>query len=170
MSKKGKLIFRISIALNIILIAVVAWNYMKMNFVMDQVVLTEVQINLVELEGLIKYQMEDNWSNPNVVTAELRDILDGISLGITTGEQLGTISERDKVILTKLYHRLYQYPTDELYRLATVTEIDQKNFEELREILRDAGFGLNLQVGVEFEYFIEKAEKLEKNIEVPLNN
>jgi hypothetical protein len=53
---------------------------MKLNFVM-----TEVQNNLVELEGLIANQKDNNWSEPNLVTTELGDVLNGIWLGITTG-------------------------------------------------------------------------------------
>ncbi|MGG0664574.1 hypothetical protein ABE042_10750 [Viridibacillus arvi] len=102
MSKKRKLVFRISIGLNILLIAIIVLGFIKMNFVKEQVLVTEVQRNLVELEGLIAEQSDDNWSNPNLVTTELGDVLNGILLGITTGEQLGTLSKADKETLEKL--------------------------------------------------------------------
>ena len=73
-----------------------------MNFVKEQVLVTEGQTNLVELEGLIANQIEDNWSEPNLVTTELGDVLNGIWLGMTTGEQLGTLSNSDKTILNRL--------------------------------------------------------------------
>lgn len=87
-----------------------------MNFVKEQVLVTEGQTNLVELEGLIANQIEDNWSEPNLVTTELGDVLNGIWLGMTTGEQLGTLSNSDKTILNRLYTLLNQYSTDEIYR------------------------------------------------------
>lgn len=102
LSKKRKLVFRISIGLNILLIAIIVLGFIKMNFVKEQVLVTEVQRNLVELEGLIAEQSDDNWSNPNLVTTELGDVLNGILLGITTGEQLGTLSKADKETLEKL--------------------------------------------------------------------
>jgi hypothetical protein len=169
LGKKRKLLFRISIGLNIILIAIVALEYIKMNFIKEQLFVTEVQHNLVELEGLIANQSDDNWSEPNLVTTELGDVLNGISLGMTTGEQLGNISKGDKEILNNLYYKLKQYPNDELYSFVALNQEDRKNFEELQETLRDAGFGLKIQVSSNMDYFMNQAEKLEKNIKDPLN-
>ncbi|WP_018930720.1 hypothetical protein [Gracilibacillus lacisalsi] len=164
MSKKRKLIFRILIGVNILLIAIVIWGFIKMNFVKEQVLLTEVQYNLVELEGLIAHQSENNWSEPNLVTTELRDILEGISLGITTGEQLGTLSNSDKQTLNRLYSKLHQYPNDELYRFVDLTEDDKKNFEQLREMLRDVGLGLNMSISSSMDSFMKQAEELEEKL------
>lgn len=169
MSKKRKLAFGFSVGINILLIAIIALGMVKINFVKEQVLLTEVQQNLVELEGLIAHQTEHNWANPNLVTTELGDVLNGIWLGMTTGNQLGTLSNNDKEILNKLYSKLNQYPNDQLYSFVDLTEKDKENFEELRGILRDAGFGMNIQVEGNMKFFINQAKRLEKNIEVPLN-
>ncbi|WP_208586163.1 hypothetical protein [Gracilibacillus suaedae] len=166
MSKKRKLIFRILIGLNILLIAIVIWGFIKMNFVKEQVLLTEVQYNLVELEGLIAHQSDNNWSEPNLVTTELGDILEGISLGITTGEQLGTLSNSDKKTLSLLYSKLNQYPNDELYSFVDLTEDDKKNFEQLREILRDVGLGLNISISNSMDPFMRKVEELEEKLKL----
>ncbi|EKN62605.1 hypothetical protein P9E76_12680 [Schinkia azotoformans] len=169
MSKKGKLLFRISKGLNILLVVIVAWGIIKMNFVKEQVLVTEVQNNLVELEGLIAHQMDNNWSEPNLVTIELGDVLNGIWLGKITGEQLGTLSKSDKKTLERLYLKLRQYPYDELYRFADVTDEDKRNFEELREILREVGLGMNITISADMEAFMKQAEELNKKIESPLN-
>ncbi|MFE3574013.1 hypothetical protein [Lysinibacillus sp. NPDC059133] len=169
LSKKKKVLFRISIGLNIFLIAIVAWGIIKMNFVKEQVLVTEVQHNLVELEGLIKNQIDDNWSEPNLVTTELGDVLNGIWLGMTTGKQLGALSKSDYDILEHLYSKLNQYPNDELYRFVDLTEEDKKNFEELRETLREVGLGLNIAISADMDSFINQAEKLNEKIKYPLN-
>lgn len=166
LSKKRKLLIRISIGLNILLIAIVAWGILKMNFVKEQVLVTEVQHNLVELEGLIANQSDENWSDPNLVTTELEDVLNGIRLGITTGEQLGTLSKIDKEILEKLYSKLNQYPNDELYSFVDLTDEDKKSFEELRDILRDVGLGLNISIS---DSFMKQAEELVEKINSPIN-
>lgn len=72
MSKKRKLFFRLSIGLNILLLAIVAWGIMKINFVKEKVLFIEFQHNLVELEGLIAYQIDENWSEPKLVTTFTR--------------------------------------------------------------------------------------------------
>ncbi|MFE8696064.1 hypothetical protein ACFYKT_06830 [Cytobacillus sp. FJAT-53684] len=169
MSKKRKVLFRISIGLNILLVAIVAWGFIKINFVKEQVFITEVQSNLVELEGLIAHQSVDHWSEPNLVTTELGDVLNGIWLGMTTGEQLGTLSKSDKEILEHLYSKLSQYPTDELYSFIDLTEEDKQNFEGLRKTLREVGLGLNISISNNMDSFISKAKALNEKIESPLN-
>ncbi|MEK5333754.1 MULTISPECIES: hypothetical protein [unclassified Lysinibacillus] len=169
MTKKKKVLFRISLGLNIFLIAIIAWGIIKMNFVKEQVLVTEVQHNLVELEGLIDNQIQDNWSNPNLVTTELGDVLNGIWLGMNTGKQLGMLSNSDNYILEHLYSTLKQYPNDKLYSFAELTEEDKKNFEELRETLRDVGLGLNMTIRADMDTFINQAEELNKKIKYPLN-
>lgn len=166
MNRKRKLIFLVSIGLNMVLIAFVAWGYVKMNFVKGQIFFTEVQSNLVELEGLIANQMKNNWSEPNLVTTELGDVRNGIWLGITTGDQLGTLSKSDKGILNDLYYKLGQYANDELYSFADVSEADKTNFEELRGILRDAGFGMKIQYSNNMKSFMNRAEDLRDKITI----
>lgn len=140
-----------------------------MNFVKEQVLVTEVQNNLVELEGLIENQIDDNWSEPNLVTTELGDVLNGIWLGMTTGKQLGMLSKSDNDILVHLYSKLIQYPNDELYRFVDLTEEDKKNFEELRETLREVGFGLNISISGDIDSFLKQVEELNEKIKYPLN-
>lgn len=147
---------------------IVGWGMMKMNFVKEQVLVTEVQNNLVELEGLIAHQMDDEWPEPNLVTAKLDDILNGIWLGITTGEQLGTLSENDKEVLGHLYSKLNQYPHDELYSFTELTEEDKQNFEDLRKTLREVGLGLKLTISANMDSFMSQAEALNNKDETPL--
>ncbi|CAG9609443.1 hypothetical protein [Pseudoneobacillus rhizosphaerae] len=169
MTNKRKWVFRISIVLNILLFTIVVWGIVKMNFVKEQVLITEVQSNLVELEGLIASQMEDNWSEPNLVTTELGDVLNGIWLGKTTGKQLGTLTYSDQRILEQLYSKLYQYPNDKLYSFVDLTEEDKKNFEELRKTLREVGLGLNISIIASMDSFMKQAEELNEKIRSPLN-
>lgn len=169
LSKKKKLLFRFSIGLNILLVAIVAWGIIKVNFVKEQVLVTEVQNNLVELEGLIANQMDNNWPEPNLVTTELGDVTNGIWLGMTTGKQLGTLSKSDKEILENLYSKLNQYPNDKLYSFVDLTEEDKQNFEDLRKTLREVGLGLNITISANMDSFMSQAEELNEKIESPLN-
>ncbi|KIY20591.1 MULTISPECIES: hypothetical protein [Mesobacillus] len=168
MNKKRKSLFGISIGVNILLVAIVAVGMVKMNFVKEQILVTEVQNNLVELEGSIAKQMEDNWSEPNLVTTELGDVLNGIWLGMTAGQQIGTLSESDKKILERLYSKLNQYPNDELYRFADLTDEDKQDFEKLRATLREVGLGLNITINANMASFMSQAEELNNKIESPL--
>ncbi|MCL7749593.1 hypothetical protein [Halalkalibacter alkaliphilus] len=99
MNKKQKILFRISIALNILLVIVLAWGYIKINFASEQIFITEVQDNLVELEGLIAHQIENDWSEPNLVTVKVGEVMTGLWLGMQTGENLYSVSSKDKQLL-----------------------------------------------------------------------
>ncbi|MEC1759856.1 hypothetical protein [Schinkia azotoformans] len=169
MSNKSKAVFRISIGLNILLIAILAWGIIKVNFVKEQIFVTEVQNNLMELEGLIAHQIDNNWLEPNLVTTKLGDVLNGIQVGTTTGEQLGNLSKGDKKILRNLYLKLNLYPHDELYSFVDLTIEDKKNFEDLRENLRDVGLGLNIPLYSDMDSFTKQAEELEGKINSPTN-
>jgi hypothetical protein len=160
LKKKWKIILGASIGINIILLLVVIFGLIKINFVKEQVLVTEVQQKLIELEGLIAYQSEQRWSEPNLVTTQLRDVLNGIWFGITTGEQLGNLTKEDRDTLSSLYSALIQYPNDELYRFVEVTEEDQKKFEELREILREAGLGLHMTISPDSDSLLSQAEDI----------
>ena len=103
------------------------------------------------------------------MTTELGDVLNGIWLGIKTGGQLGNLSKNDKETMNNLYNKLNQFPNDEIYRFADLTEEDKENLEELQEILREVGLGLNIQVNGNMKYFINQAEELVGKIEVPLH-
>lgn len=69
-----------------------------MNFVKEQILVTEVQHNLVQLEGLIAFQIDKNWAEPNLVTTKLGDVLNGLWLGMTTGSQLGILDGSPYII------------------------------------------------------------------------
>lgn len=127
----------------------------------DQVFNTEVQDDLVELEGLIANQKENQWSTPNLVTTKMGSVLNGLWLGITTGNQLGTLSKKDKEILQRLYMKLLQFPKDELYRFTDLTETDKENFEELRAVLREVGLGMNISID---ENFYKQARHLKEKL------
>lgn len=131
---------------------------------------TEVQRKLIELEGSIGEQLENNWSEPNVVTTALGGVLNGIEIIIKTDEYLGNLSidERD-IIWNGLYDKLSQYPTDEKYNFSTLTEKDKQNFEELRIKLREAGFGVGIQVSVDKQYFLNQVSEFIDIIHMPLN-
>ncbi|WP_059173117.1 hypothetical protein [Bacillus sp. FJAT-27445] len=169
MSKRRKLLFHFSIGLNIVLIAMLTWSYIKMNFANDLIFIKDVQNNLVELEGLIANQMDKGWPEPNLVTTELGDVLEGLQLGLTIGGYAGTLSQTEKEVLQKLHSKLRQYPHDELYKFTEVSEEDRQNFVELRAKLRNAGLGMSITISEDMDYFMKQAEQLEKDINVPLN-
>ncbi|WP_078554294.1 hypothetical protein [Bacillus alkalicellulosilyticus] len=164
MSKKMKLLFSISIGLNIFLITIVVMTMIKTNFVKEQIFVTEVQSNLVQLEILIAYQIDNEWSEPNLVTSKIGDVLNGLRLGITTGNQLGTLSKSDNDILESLYSNLSRFPTNGVYNFVELNDEDISNFENLRETLRKVGLGVNITISANINSFMRQAEGLNEKL------
>ncbi|MFS1513788.1 hypothetical protein VQL36_15290 [Chengkuizengella sp. SCS-71B] len=164
MNKKQQIIFRSSIITNIFLVIIIIWGFINTNFVKEQLIFEQVQHNLVELEGLITHQKKYNWSEPNLVTTEVRDILNGIYIGVSTGKYLKTISSSDIRTLENLASILRQYPHDELYEFSTLTTEDKQNFEELQIKLREVGLGLRITISKDWDSFMDQIKTLEENL------
>ncbi|MGE8204601.1 hypothetical protein ACQKP0_08555 [Heyndrickxia sp. NPDC080065] len=110
MTKKQKIIFRSSIIANTIFVLLIGWFFININFTSEQLFFTEVQENLVELEGLIAQQKDNNWSEPNLVTTKLGDVLNGIDLSLSNAKHLMSVTNGDREILVKLASKLRQHP------------------------------------------------------------
>jgi len=165
-STKKKIFFRISIVVNILLVIVVAWGYIKINFASEQILLTGVQRNLIELEGLIAHQIKNDWSEPNLVTVKVGDVLSGLWISMQAGEHLNSVSSKNKRTLNKFYNQLIaQYPYDRLYSFTNVSEPDKEHLTELREYLRDVGLGLNISKSGDMGTLMNKVESLTEKIE-----
>jgi len=155
---------------NIIFVLLIGWLILNIHFANKQLFYREVQENLVELEGLIAHQKDNNWPEPNLVTTKLSKVLDGMYLSLDNAKYLKIISNSDKEILEKLTSKLRLYPQDETYRFSNLTQEDKKNFELLQSKLRDAQLGLNITIYNDWKSFMSKSKVLEESIEVPLDN
>jgi hypothetical protein len=168
LNKKQKILFRSSIFINFILALILVWGIVATNFSNDQLFYTEVQDNLVELEGLIGHQQRNNWSEENLVTQKLNEVMDGLYIALNNGKYTKTLSKSDREIYENLLSKLRQYPQDQQYEFTKLTQEDRENFVALRTKLRNVGLGLNLTNQTEFESFIDEIKALEESIEAPL--
>lgn len=169
MSKKQKMLFRSSIFVNILVVLILVWGNITVNFSNDQLLYTEVQDNLIELEGLIGHQQQNNWSQANLVTQKTNEVLDGLYISLNNGKYTKTISKNDREILEKLFSKLRQFPQDKQYEFITLTPEDKENFVALRTKLREVDLGLNITNNHHFDSIFDQLQSLEESIEAPLN-
>lgn len=118
----------------------------------------DIQYKLVELEGLIAFEEENNWSTPHLVTNKLSNIVDLLYLGIDANRKWLWTSAEDVTVLEKLYSKLSQYPVDELYKHAVLEAEDKEHYVELRAMLREAGIGMRISHGYDWGLFIQKVK------------
>ncbi|MED4404114.1 hypothetical protein [Metabacillus fastidiosus] len=160
MSKKQKTIFVISLLVNALLIVCLAIGYLRISLVHKELFYSEVQYKLVELDGLIEHQKKNDWSDPNLVTTQLGDVLNGLDVAINSGKYSSWLSNNERMTMERLDYTLRLYPHDELYKFSVLTESDKKEFEDLQSKLKNVGFGMNMTISKDWKTFINKSEKL----------
>lgn len=160
MSNKKKIIFIVSLLLNALLLIFLVIGYLKMNLVHKELFYSEVQYKLVELDGLIDIQKHNKWENPNLVTAQMSDILNGIDVSTNSGNYSGWLSNKDRMKMEKLRSGLSRYPHDELYEVSVIAQSDKKRFEDLQLELQNAGIGMGIQINNDWKSFISKVEEM----------
>ncbi|KAB2334511.1 hypothetical protein F7731_14985 [Cytobacillus depressus] len=160
MSKKQKTIFVISLSVNALLIVCLVIGYLKISLVHKELFYSEVQYKLVELDGLIEHQKKDDWSEPNLVTTQLGDVLNGLEVATNSGKYSGWLSNDERMTMERLNAALRQYPHDELYRFSVLTQSDKDSFEDLQAYLQNIGFGMNMTISNDWKTFINKSKKL----------
>lgn len=160
MSKKQKTIFVVSLLINALLIVCLVIGYLKMNLVHKELFYSEVQYKLVELDGLIEHQKQNDWSESNLVTTQLGDVLNGLDVATNSGKYSGWLSNDERMTMERLDNALRQYPHDELYKFSVLTQSDKNDFEDLQSKLQNVGFGMNMTISNDWKTFIKKSGKL----------
>ncbi|MFS1519476.1 hypothetical protein V1503_23915 [Bacillus sp. SCS-151] len=164
MSKKQKTIFIVSLVVNALLIVWLVIGYQKMSLVHKELFYSEVQRKLVELDGLIEHQKRNDWSDPNLVTTQLSDVLNGFDVATKIGKYSGWLSNGERLTMEQLDVALRQYPHDELYEFSVLTQNDKNDFEDLQSKLQNVGFGMNMKISRDWKTFINKSEELLRSV------
>lgn len=160
MSKKQKTIFGLSLVINAFLIVYLVNGFLQMSLNHKELFYSEVQFKLIELDGLIENQKENDWTEPNLVTTQLGDVLNGIHVATSSANYTGWLNNDDQETMESLNNTLSQYPHDELYEFSVLTQSDKNDFEDLQLKLQNVGIGMNMTSNNDWESFIERVEEL----------
>lgn len=160
MSKKQKTFFGLSLVINVFLIVYLVNGFLQMSLNHKELFYSEVQYKLIELDGLIENQKENDWTEPNLVTTQLGDVLNGINVATSSANYTGWLKNDDQETMESLNNTLSQYPHDELYEFSVLTQSDKNDFEDLQLKLQNVGFGMNMTSYNDWEFFIDSVEEL----------
>ncbi|RPF56136.1 hypothetical protein [Aquisalibacillus elongatus] len=140
---RKKAIFGTLVVLIVVLVMIIIWGFNKMNYVTEQVV-TDIRQDFIQLEDRISSQREDQWSEPGLVTTKVEELMNGIGLAWNIGSSLNTFSQSEEEFFYHLNGSLQQFDyrteSEPLGVYSDLSSEDQKNYEELGEILREVGF------------------------------
>ena len=165
MDKKIKIIISVLVVSNVLLISIVAWGFNQMKYVTERVLVVDVADNLFALNNKITHQSDNEWADPSLVTDEVVNTLEGISLSMNVADTSNTLSEKDLEILWQLWGVLsgYRpYPMDTFDSYSNISEQNMNDFEQLGQVLSEVGIDIKNanEFGWETESLIETFEEL----------
>ncbi|WP_047985635.1 hypothetical protein [Ornithinibacillus californiensis] len=165
MSKKSKLFLSISIGLNILLVLHLISEYTNKQEIKETVLFSEVYDNLEELEGTIANQINNDWTEPKLVTAQLEETISGFYLSSITSQRLGMLSDEEDRIMDNIYLELNSY----LNKSYDLTEQSKEDLEQLRLMIREVGIGTDIWRGELNNVMKDIKEKLNKLSSIIIN-
>lgn len=122
----------------------------------------QVQTDLVELESAIRYQMDQNWQDDNVVLEKMEDIKEELNSFMKLGQTLGRLTKEQERELSILYNYVSKYPDYTGVPNTVLSSADRKKLEVLASNLPKAGWGMNISYSGDWDSFSEKLNKLLK--------
>jgi hypothetical protein len=150
--------------LTIISILVVNENYKlreRVDSVKHTLTLSQIQWDLVQLEGAIANQIETQWMQPSHVSEKVGDVLQDIMVILEVNSGISVLSEQEKDYLNSLYHSLSDYPNDNMVEpLNDLSQTEIDKLIQLRKALRDVEWGVGFSNSGHWDSFIEKLIKL----------
>lgn len=125
----------------------------------------QVQLTLVELQGIINMQERDGWDNPQLISNKTSTIIPSLSYGTASYSYPNkALSAKEHKLLARINTALQWLPMNENYKIAEWTEDDIKRAKIFNKALKDAGLAMNTTVWNEWDFFIKQCEILVKKL------
>lgn len=151
----------ISLLLNMILIMMLITNNNRIDDAISSHTF-QVQTDLLELESAIRYQMDQNWQDDNVVLEKMEDIKEELNSFMKIGQTLGRLTKEQERELSILYNYVSKYPDYTGVPNTVLSSADRKKLEVLASNLLKAGWGMNIGYSGDWDSFSENLNKLLK--------
>ncbi|PYZ97655.1 hypothetical protein CR205_03415 [Alteribacter lacisalsi] len=139
MKKKLKFMFAISAALNVLLVAAVVIGIITIQQSQHTLAFSAVEQPLTELEGVIAHQIDQDWSKPNVVTAKITEVTNGLATAGRAAHPAAFVTGMDTVELDLLQTQLARFPSNTVYDLPEITDQQIEGYAEGFRLWHPAG-------------------------------
>lgn len=108
-----------------------------------------IEFNLVELEGAIQFQKDNNWTNSFAVTEKVQDVIEGINITLIVSKDMGNLTKENEDTLILLLRIISKYDKygDFPDGIKIFTTQDKEDFSKLGDELRKVSWGMNLTFG-----------------------
>jgi hypothetical protein len=153
--KRKNWFLALSIVINIVLIGYMYLKGSQLNNAYSQST-SRLQSDLVQLEGAIGYQIENDWQEGHTVIEKIEDVRESINEAMVTGKNIGLLSKAHENDLWQLYTYFSKYPTYTGFPNTNLDNTEINELVELRDDLRSAGWGLNIGYSSDWDSLSEK--------------
>ena len=141
LNKKHKILISSSIFLNLVLISIVIWSVIQMNYITERTLKTNAIDKLFELHETISKQENENWTNLDLLSKQLEDTALSTMHALNIGVTSKTINKDDDEMLLTLGNYLIRYSiTIESHLSAEAVEEMKLNLISFNRILAENGF------------------------------
>lgn len=156
--------YKISICLLLVLVivALIFFKYQRerLNEVKSEMGSRMIIGNIIQLEGAIWFQKENDWNEPSHVIEKVEDVIEGIYMTRSVAERKNTLSDEEDEILLGLIRFFERYPSYSGFPNHEINEKETVAFENLRELFREVGWGMNLGYSSSWDELKEKSTRL----------
>ena len=114
-----------------------------------------IEHNLVELEGAIQFQKDNNWTNSYAVTEKVDDVIEGINITMIVSKDMGNLTKENENTLKLLrdiiseYDKYGDYPDSS----ESVSTQDKDAFNKLADDLNKVNWGIGFNYGKDDKEF-----------------
>lgn len=160
-SKNNKLMLYGLGTLLVILGAIIAIIIYFNQWHQQQYFLDNVQGPLVELQGILEYQEQNEWSEPELVSNQLHVIVSSLGYGLQKHSYPSrALSRSEYTQLQSLTTYLRSLPNHEIYSSGVWDESSIQRAEQLNTALKASNLKLRTTISVNWDAFIKQINVL----------
>lgn len=153
MKKRNKTIILLCCSIAVLLIILAFFGYQR-QWQQKQYFLDNTQRSLVELQGILADQENNNWSNPHIISNQLQRIIDQLNYGTMSHSYPAKgLSADDRELLMQLSSYLQRLPNNETYSLAEWSDADVEKAIIVNNALITAKLKMNQAYSVDWKSF-----------------
>lgn len=165
MLSKSKVIIGAVIVLMVIISVILMSENIKLRGKVDLIkhnlTFDQIQWSLVQLEGAISYQIDNEWSLPSHVREKVGDVLQDIMVIQRLNSAAGILSKQEENDLNSFYRKLSHYPHDNMVEPSSeLSESEKEKLVQIRNALREVEWGIGYSNSAQWDSFLEKLQKL----------
>ncbi|MBK3495169.1 hypothetical protein JFL43_09935 [Viridibacillus sp. YIM B01967] len=122
-----------------------------------QYFLDNTQSSLVELQGIIAFQEDENWENPQLISNKLQIIIDDLWYGTTSYTFPSKVLNKEELtMLVTIANTLQQLPNNDVYAIAEWSKEDIEKAKIVNNALIKADLKMETTILVDWETFIKQ--------------